>query len=277
MNANDRIASRTLLIRLTACLALSTIAACGGLGKTPPRSNVTPWPQIRDDYRVETLRIRLQEYSITFAADVDVAATSIEQRAADPAVQRNALLWRLRAVAEMRKACFRAGPLSGLIDAWTLARQMDQFLTTGAGAKAFGQFQPEAVQVSGRLLAQIQEIGSSITVSPEARDQLERDVVDPWVVTHPLPDMTFVRDSAVARFAEQAQARGDVFQSVGTIEEVLQSSAQQMRIYLADLPRAGTGRDRSAARGRAPEGDSRDGAGGPSFKRGVARSPCRDR
>ena len=231
------VASRRLLIRLTACLAFSTLVACVGLGKTSPRADVTAWPQIRDDYRVETLRIHLQEYSITFAADVDLTATSIEQRAADAAVRRNALLWRLRAVAEMRKACFRAGPLSGLVDAWTLARQMDQLLTTGAGAKAFGQFQPEAVEVSRRLLAQIQDVAGSIAVSPEARDQLERDVVDPWVATHPLPDMTFVRESPVARFAEQAQARGDVFQSVGTIEELLQSLAQQARIYLADLPK----------------------------------------
>jgi hypothetical protein len=237
MNANAVIANRALLIRLTACFALTAIAACGSLGKTPPRSDVTPWPQIRDDFRVETLRIRLQEYSITFTAEVDLAATSIEQRADDAAVRRNALLWRLRAVAEMRKACFRAGPLSGLIDAWTLAHQMDALLTTGAAAKAFGPFQPEAVETSRRLLVQIQEIASSIVVSPEARDQLERDVVDPWVATHPLSDLTFVRDSAVARFAEQAQASGDVFQSVGTIEDVLQSFEQQMRIYLADLPR----------------------------------------
>jgi hypothetical protein len=114
---------------------------------------------------------------------------------------------------------------------------MTELLTTGAGAKAFGQFQPEAVEVSRRLLSQIQEVASSIAVSPDARDQLERDVVDPWVATHPLPDLTFARESAVARFAEQAQARGDVFQSVGTIEEVLQSLAQQARIYLADLPK----------------------------------------
>ena len=230
-------AARKLLIRLTACLALSALTACGGLGKTPPRADVAPWPQIRADYRVDTLRLRLQEYSITFAADVDLAATSIERRATDAAVQRNALLWRLRAVAEMRKACFRSGPLSGLVDAWTLARQMDQLLTVGGGAKAFGPFQPEAVEVSRRLLTQIQEIADSIAVSADARAQLEGDIVNPWVATHPLPDMTFVRESPVARFAEQAQARGDVFQSVGTMEDLLQSLAQQARIYLADLPR----------------------------------------
>jgi hypothetical protein len=228
---------RTLLIRLTACAGFAAIGACGGAGKTPPRADVTPWPQIRSDYRVDSLRIRLQEYSITFAADVDLAATAIEQRSADAAVRRNALLWRLRAVAEMRKACFRAGPLSGLVDAWTLTRQMDQLFVTGSGAKAFGQFQPEAVEVSRRLVTQMQEIASSIAVSPEARDQLERDIVDPWVATHPLPDMTFVRESPVARFAEQAQARGDVFQSVGSMEQLLQSLAQQARIYLADLPK----------------------------------------
>jgi hypothetical protein len=230
------VAPWTLLVRLTACLALSSIGACADLGKTPPRTDVTPWPQIRADYRVDALRIRLQEYSITFAAQVDRAATSIEQRAADPAIRRNALLWRLRAVSEMRKACFREGALSGLIDAWTLVRQMDQLFTTGAGATAFGQFQPEAVGVSRHVLDQMQEIADSIAVSPDARDELERDVVDPWVVANPLPDLTFVRESPVARFAEQAQARGDVFQSVGTIEELLRSLAQQARIYLADLP-----------------------------------------
>ncbi len=231
------VAARILLVRLAACLVLSALAGCGDLGKTPPRANVAAWPQIRDDYRVDTLRIHLQEYSITFAADVDLAAGSIEQRSTDAAVRRNALLWRLRAVPEMRKACFRAGPLSGLVDAWTLARQMDQLLTTGAGATAFGQFQPEAVAVSQRLLAQMQEIANSIAVSPEARNELERDIVTPWVATHPLPDLTFVRESPVARFAEQAQERGDVFQSVGTMEQLLQSLAQQARIYLADLPK----------------------------------------
>ena len=68
--------------------------------------------------------------------------------------------------------------LSGLVDAWTLAHQMDQLLTTGAGANAFGQFQPGSGSRAQRLLARMQDVASSIAVSPEARDQLERDVVD---------------------------------------------------------------------------------------------------
>jgi hypothetical protein len=41
---------------------------------------------------VEVLRTRMHEYSITFAAEVDLTATAIERRAADSTVRRNALL-----------------------------------------------------------------------------------------------------------------------------------------------------------------------------------------
>ena len=176
-------------------------------------------------------------YSITFAAEVDLASTAIERRATDPTVRRNALLWRVRAIPEMRKACFRLQAVSGLVDAWTLARQMDQLFSAGAGAGAFGAFQAEAVAVSRRLLDDVRSIGASITVSPEARAEFEQRIIDPWLVDHPLRDMTFVRESAIARFAEQTRDPGDLGQSVGTMEELAASLSQQARIYLADLPR----------------------------------------
>ena len=179
----------------------------------------------------------MYEYSITFAAEVDLTASSIEQRTTDATVRRNALLWRIRAIPEMRKACFRMEPASGLIDAWTLSRQMDQFFSEGAGAAAFGPFQPEAVAASRRLVDNLREIGGSITMSAEARAGFEHRIIDPWVAEHPLRDITFVRDSPVARFAEQVRTLGGVSQSVGTVEELAISLSQQARVYLADLPR----------------------------------------
>jgi hypothetical protein len=137
----------------------------------------------------------------------------------------------------MRKACFRLEPVSALVDAWIFARQMDQLFSDGAGASAFGTFQPEAVEVSRRLVDQIREIGGSIAVSPEARAEFEHKFIDPWLANHPLHDMTFVRQSPIARFAEQSRARGDTFESVGTMEELAFILSQQARIYLADLPR----------------------------------------
>jgi hypothetical protein len=147
------------------------------------------------------------------------------------------LLWRVRAIPEMRKACFRLEPVSALVDAWILARQMDQLFTEGAGTGAFGTFQPDAVGVSRRLVHLMREIGGSIAVSPEATTQFEHKFIDPWLAEHPLRDITFVRESPIGRFAEQSRARGDTFQSIGTMEELTFALSQQARIYLADLPR----------------------------------------
>ena len=224
-------------MRAAVCLALASLVACASLDKKATRPDLTPWPEIRPDFRMETLRMRMHEYSITFAANVDLAATAIERQATDSTVRRNALLWRVRAVPEMRKACFRMEPVGALVDAWILARQMDQLFREGAGAGAFGTFQPDAVEVSGRLVQQMREIGGSIAVSSQSTIEFEHKFIDPWLTEHALRDLTFVRESPMGRFADQSRAGGDMFESVGTIEELAVSLSQQARIYLADLPR----------------------------------------
>jgi hypothetical protein len=228
---------RIALVRTAACLAVASLIGCAGLGKQSTQPNLQPWPEIERHLQVEALRARMYEYSITFAAEVDLAAVAIERQAADSTVRRNATLWRVRAIPEMRKACFRLEPVSALIDGWILARQMDQLFREGAGAGAFGALQPEAVEVSRRLLDQIREIGGSITVTPAARATFEHRIIDPWSAEHPLRDLTFVRESPIARFAEQSRARGDTLQSVATMEDLALSLSQQARIFLAELPR----------------------------------------
>lgn len=218
-----------------AVLVFSSLAACASLEKNPQRPEL--WPEVRTDYRVESLRASLREYSINFAAGVELAATAIERRATDAAVKRNALVWRLRTIPEIRHACFRPEPVAGLIDAWTFALQMDRFFREGPGSTAFGAFQSEALEVSGRLVAEIRALSGSIAVSPEARVELERRIIEPWVVEHPLRDIAFVRESPIARLADQVVEGGDVLQSVGTIEEMVSSLSQQARVYMADLPR----------------------------------------
>jgi hypothetical protein len=174
---------------------------------------------------------------VTFGAQVELAATAIERRASDATVRRNARLWKLGAIPEMRQACFRPEAIGALVDAWTFVRQMDQLFREGSARNAFGPFRLEALEVSGRLVAQMREITASVAVSPEAQVELEHQIIDPWIVEHPLRDITFVRESPIARFAEQSAARGDALQAVGSMEEIVNSLSQQARIYVADLPR----------------------------------------
>ena len=237
VDARPRRRYRVALLRTALVLALSPLVACASLGSGGTRPNVQPWPEIRADYRVEVLRLRMHEYAITFAAEVEVASNEIERRATDATVRRNAVLWRVRAIPEMRKACFRLEPVAALVDAWIFARQMDQLFRDGAGAGAFGTLQPEALEVSRRMIEQMRQIGDSIAVSAETRVQFEQRFVDPWLADHPLHDVSFVRESPIGRFAEQVRASGDTLQSVGTIEELAVTLSQQARIYLAELPR----------------------------------------
>jgi hypothetical protein len=221
----------------TAVLVTVSLSACASFGRKPSQPDLEAWPEIRGDYRVEALRTRLREYSISFAAAVDLTATAIERRTTDATVKRNALLWKLGAIPEMREACFRPEPVAALVDAWTFVRQMDHLFREGPAATAFGTFQPEAQDVTRRLVLEIRAISDSIATSPDARAELERQIVDAWVVEHPLHDLTFIRESPIAQFAEQSRRRGDAIQSVGTIEQVVSSLSHQARIYIADLPR----------------------------------------
>src|SRR5689334_3755331 len=107
---------RHVLLRTAASLALFCLTACAGANRKHVRPELPNWPEIKSDFRVEALRARLFEYSTTFAADVDLTSSSIERRATNADVRRNALVWRLRAIPEMRKACYRPGPVGGLID-----------------------------------------------------------------------------------------------------------------------------------------------------------------
>ncbi len=228
---------RQALVAAAGGVAIALLSACAGLNAKPEPVDIRKWPEIRADARAEVLKARVRDYAVTFAAEVDLAAMSIERRAVDPDVRRQALLWRLRAIPEMRKACFRPEPLGALIDAWTLSRQMEDLFSRGAAAKAFGPFQSEAVDVSRRLVSHVRDIGGSITVSSDANDRLERDLIDPWLTAHPLHDIEFVRESPMVRFAEYVRARGDVFQSVGGLEETLLDLSQHTQAYLNDLPR----------------------------------------
>ena len=107
-------------------------------------------------------------YSITFAAE----SISLLRRSNDGLPNRQSGATPCSGGSAQYPRCgrrFRLEPIAALIDAWIFARQMDQLFRDGAGAGAFGTFQPEAVEISRRLADQMREIGGSIAVSPETR------------------------------------------------------------------------------------------------------------
>ena len=87
-----------------------------------------------------------------------------------------------------------------------------RWISSSAKAQApapSARFNRKRVAVSRRLLDQMREIGGTIAVSPEAASEFEHKFIDPWLAEHPLRDLTFVRDSPIASFADQSRTSGD--------------------------------------------------------------------
>lgn len=189
------------------------------------------------DYRARPLTLQMHEYALTFSALVEHGADQIAASTDDSTIRRNALLWKVNAIPAMRVACFRPDPLSACLDAWTLARQMDDFFTTGAGAAVFGDQQAIAVNVSRELAVRIRDIGSSVARSPAEMRTIEQDWIDPWVEANRIDNLHFLRESSIDRFAELAFVQGGTWEQFASIEEQAIRLMVQTRIYLAELPK----------------------------------------
>jgi hypothetical protein len=187
------------------------------------------------DYDPDVLRARLNEYVVDFGASVERTADRIARETDDPEIRRNALMWKLNATLAMRKAGFRLDPIYACIDAWTLAAQMEDFLTTGAGSTLFGPLQPEAVGTSVRLHDEMREIARGIAAEPADADRWEAGAIETWAAGDPITDLAFARESATSRYAELVDRGTGVAGHVANLDERLSILSTQARLYLGDV------------------------------------------
>ena len=52
-------------MRTAAWLALSSAVGCASLGNKPTQPDLRPWPEIRPEVHVETLRSRMDQFYLT--------------------------------------------------------------------------------------------------------------------------------------------------------------------------------------------------------------------
>ncbi len=184
------------------------------------------------------LRVRIYDYESRFAARVEEAADRIQAASADPAVRRNALLWKMNATSAIQEAVFQPDPLGGLLEAWVLTVQMEQFFREGIGREAFGDQQELAISVAQNLVADIENIARISAVSGDI-SKIKENVYD-RVRSHPLDDLLFARETTVAYWAEYTgkDQRGGLA-AVSSMEESFKDLLDRMRIYGNDIPKQG--------------------------------------
>ena len=134
-----------------ALLGASLCASCGSLPFSFP--GVGP-PQIsEEDLRADTTRA-----ARVFALSITGTADAIAERSSDRAIQRRALLWKIRIVPLVQAAARASKATASMIQLLVVAAAQRAYLTEGVGATLFGPQQPLAERSARDIESQLQTL-----------------------------------------------------------------------------------------------------------------------
>jgi len=180
-------------------------------------------------------RIANHAYLTRFARDVAAAADSIINSNEDPAVQLDAIRWKLHTISEARRASFHESPYAAMIDTWAFTLQMRSFFHEGNGRDIFGPGTSLAAAVSDSLELQVSDLVRLF--SGEDRYEQLRIFVEQYAAAHPLEDLTFSRTPSDADLRvylgipDSAAVR-----TIGSLPQVVDNYGSQIGILGEQIP-----------------------------------------
>ena len=120
------------------------------------------------------LQLRDFEVGRSLSARIAEAADQIRAQAADPAVRRNAMLWKISAIPLVQEAALRNDPQVAGMDLLAFSIQQVDCFTTGSGRSTFGPAQPIAIEAARDEAQEVMRFvssalkGGSLDASSEA-------------------------------------------------------------------------------------------------------------
>jgi len=210
-----------LTCTLACVVALLVLGGCSLISiKSPERPLST---------RDLNARILTRQYSTDFIATVSHSADEIAVGETDPTVLTNALRWKIAATTESRQAATQIAPMMAVLDTWTLAVQMQEFMTPGApGGQLFGHHQQLAVSTANELQAKAESLARQL-IAPGDFGRYQQ-FVDTYTREHPLQSLEFLRPSVVEAWTQQAGAEIKLVDSLGTIPEAVTDASERVQI-----------------------------------------------
>jgi hypothetical protein len=176
-------------------LLLPLIAACA----TTPRQTALMRGSGQISATTAELRTRMAEFGRRFAGGIEHAADDISAATDDPAIRRNAILFKLSAVSAAHDAALRPDPVLAVLDTYAFGVQLEQFFTSDAGLETFG----EHAAVGQAALDQVGESWDALlaAVSDSGISAASIDSIERWALRYPLGGVPFVRASLVGETA----------------------------------------------------------------------------
>ncbi|MCP5525116.1 MAG: hypothetical protein H7A46_26625 [Verrucomicrobiales bacterium] len=208
-----------------------------GCRSVAPRQGTSGHIHPRADIVVnsEQARLRVRALVEPYCAAIVKAADRISRDTSNPAIRREALLWKIEAVPAMRETLFQSNPFLALTDAWVLLWQMTDHFEKGSGARALGDLAPMAVATCQHLDEDLRRVGAGFTRSGEVG--LISDFVRQWAAEHPIQHSIAGRESVLSHFtALEVQERFSMPEVAGNLVVTLDDLSRRLDIFSAQIP-----------------------------------------
>jgi hypothetical protein len=180
-------------------------------------------------------RILTREQTTEFISAVERCAQSMVNTEADQVVLQNGLRWELGALTASRGAETQLAPKMGLLDTWALSEQMKAFVAEGApGGKLFGTHQATVREISDSYADGTETLARRLLSTAEFSEY--QTFVISYARDYPLHDLSFDRPSVVELWSRGKSGETKLVDSLGTIPEAMEDTAQRLQIYGETTP-----------------------------------------
>jgi hypothetical protein len=184
----------------------------------------------------QQVRLATHVFVGRFSGVVENAADEIIAATDDPAVRRNAILWKISAVSVGQRAAFQEDPLAGYLDLWILCEQMEQFFMEDSGKDLFGEHQQIAVRASRQIADEAESLAKGMVVDGDV--SYARRTIDEWVDENPLDNILFDRISTRLLVADVMKQQGKgAFAAIGSLDETVSDVVDRSTFYAEYLPK----------------------------------------
>jgi hypothetical protein len=185
------------------------------------------------------LRAMSNVLAISVPGIIETTADRIGAQSPDAASRRRALLWKIEVIPAFYQALFHSDPLAAVLDAWSLAIQIEEALSSGAWKDPLGSLQPIALDAAHRIRMQIEAAARTTARTTEGFDRT-KVAVERWAREHPVVGPISSRPSILPELTRMAAGGLDVsvFQVVADLPASIADLATRMDIYAAYLPKS---------------------------------------
>ena len=184
----------------------------------------------------QELRVTMNDFFYKFERTVTESADSIMRASSSPAIDKEALIWKMNSIPIANTAIYSSDPFLAYIDMAVFTYQMKLYFEKGAGKELFGKHQSVALGALDSLWEDLLGIGRDLVPDKDISEGTK--LVTDFAETHPLTSSYFVRQSTIPLMTKIQTVEKVTFKKLA--EDMSQNMDQlrsQLSSYMETLPK----------------------------------------